>query len=136
MNAPLVIPTFIPVRAKKGNAAEQRKAATMFRDLICTTLTDNGPMGARALAEATGSTVNTVRDYLHDMIYKGLIKSEKVKGRNHPTGGTVMCLYRLAGDDPAEPGPVAVQRVATEYPLNEVIDPFHLPQDFFSRTTA
>lgn len=134
MNAPLVMPSFIPTRAKKGNRNVQREAAAKFRELLCETLTDNGPMGSRELAELTGSTVNTVRDYLSDMIYKGIVKSEKVKGRNHPTGGTVMCLYSLVGDDPAEPELVVHRPVLKEYPANQVRDPFHLPQNFFSRT--
>ena len=78
MNAPLVIPQFIPVKNGKGCRDKQRKAAARFRDKLCSLMEQNGPMGARALADLTGSKVNTVRDYLHEMLMKGLVEAEKV----------------------------------------------------------
>ena len=128
MNAPLTMPRFLPIPTTKGSRAKQRKTSAAFRNALLDLLSEDGPMGSRDLAELTGSTVNTVRDYLQALMKSGLVESEKVKGRNHPTGGTVMCMYRIVVDDlPTH------QSTATGYSRNQVSDPYALPAAFFAQ---
>ena len=131
MNAPLPVPRFVPVRTAPGSRQKQRRAAAKFRNELCDLIALNGPIGARALAEMTCSKVPTVRDYLHEMLIKGVVQAVKVKGKACTGGGPVACLYSMAGED-VTADITAKQYTRHEYPRNEVIDPYALPAEFFA----
>lgn len=126
MNAPHPVVPFVPVPNGKGCRAKQRAAAEGFRARLLDLMATNGPMGAKHLAELGGARVSTVRDHLDWMLEKGLIESEKIRGRTEPGGGVVTCVYRVAGDDMP-----SVRRNLSVYPRNEVADPYALPAAFF-----
>lgn len=94
------------------------------------------PYTAAAMAEAIGhADVLAVR-----MCLCRLVKSGKARSvRTHGKDCKVIATYHHS-DNASARAPQGVDKphrpVLKEYPANQVRDPFHLPQNFFSRTTA
>ncbi len=110
MNA-LVIPQFTPSRAIKGGREQQREAAALFRTQLVDLLDVRGPMKVTDLAELTGASQSTIRDYLQKMVPRKVLEATRIR----ECSGQTCCVYGIAGDKPTAREWSPNQRTVTKW---------------------